>query len=161
MKLPQLHPVDGMLKIDEELTLFGDISGRRCWPESNLRLSRKSGDAYVQDPFDHEQCLVIHENGLSVLLSGCAHSGILNILDRYQELFGAAPDAVISGFHMKKSAPYTDAELETIRTAAHELQKWPCRFYTCHCTGLPAFEIMKAIMGEKLQYLHGGEELTL
>ena len=43
-----------------------------------------------------------------------AHNGILNILDRYHALFGADPDVVISGFHMKQADPYTDAEWQTI-----------------------------------------------
>ena len=44
---------------------------------------------YYQDEFLHEQYLVLSEGGKRVLLSGCAHNGILNILDRYREIFGA------------------------------------------------------------------------
>ena len=32
------------------------------------------------------------EGNRKILLSGCAHNGILNILDRFRELFGGAPD---------------------------------------------------------------------
>lgn len=32
---------------------------------------------------------------------------------------------------------------------------------TSHCTGLPAFDIMKNIMGDKLEYVHSGEEISL
>jgi len=160
-RLPQLRWVDGEAVINEEAKLFSGITGRKNWPESNLRLTQKHGDRFIQDSFAHEQCLVITENGKSVLFSGCAHNGVLNILDRYQTLYGAAPDAVISGFHMKKSAGYTPAEEATIRSTARELQQWPCAFYTCHCTGLPAFQMMKEIMGPQLQYLACGQRLLL
>ncbi len=30
-------------------------------------------------------------------------------------------------------------------------------FYSGHCTGIPAFELMKEIMGDKLIALHSGE----
>ena len=161
LTLPRLHLTDGLQKLDDDLILFGDVTGRRCLPESNLRLYKKEENAFVQDRFDHEQHLVVREGERSVLFSGCAHSGILNILDRYYTLFGHWPDAVVSGFHMKKSAPYTEAETETILHTAHELQKLPCRFYTCHCTGLAAYEQMKAVMGDQLSYLACGESICL
>ena len=160
-QLPQLYRVDGTLEIGEGLWLFGDITGRKAWPEANRKLSRKIGERYVQDSFDHEQCLVIREKGLSVLLSGCAHNGVLNILDRFFELWHVYPDVVISGFHMKKSLPHTPDEEETIRTTARALCAYPCRFYTCHCTGLPAYGLMKEIMGDQLSYLRCGDVLKL
>ena len=104
---------------------------------------------------------MIQENGKSVLFSGCAHSGILNILDRFRQLYGGVPDVVFSGFHMKKREDYTAKEADTIRDVAHELQTLPTLFYTCHCTGLPAYQMMKEIMGEQLQYIHCGEEIFL
>ena len=105
--------------------------------------------------------MLVRENGKTVLFSGCAHNGILNILDRCVEVCGKAPDVVVSGFHMKKNSPYTAQEEATIRQTAQELLKWPCMFYTGHCTGLPAFEMMKEIMGERLQYVHCGDEVCI
>ena len=159
--LPQLKLTDGETEIGEGLRLFGDITGRRMWPESNLRLFAEKDGSFVQDSFDHEQCLTITENGRTVLFSGCAHNGILNILDRYRELYGGAPYAVVSGFHMKKSGGYTAGEEETIRATARELHKQPTLFYTCHCTGLPAFDMMKEIMGNQLHYLACGQTIHL
>ena len=159
--LPQAVWVEGDLAIDDELYLFGDIAGRRAWPEGNRRLLERRGGRLEQDRFAHEQCLVVRAGGKRTLFSGCAHSGILNILERCRECLGAAPDAVVSGFHMKKSADYTEGEAETIRATARALQAWPCRFYTCHCTGLPAFDMMKEIMGDQLRYVHCGEAVDL
>ncbi len=159
--MTQLRWVDGEIQLDEELSLFGGITGRKYWPDSNRALSRRIGDAYVQDDFSHEQCLVVRENGKSVLLSGCAHNGILNILERYRALYGDVPDVVISGFHMKRDGALTRADEETVRATARELKAWPCVFYTCHCTGLSAFALMKEIMGEQLHYIHCGEVLEL
>lgn len=42
-----------------------------------------------------------------------------------------------------------------------ELTKYPTQFFTCHCTGEPAYRLMKHTLGEKLQYVHSGEELKL
>ena len=84
----------------------------------------------IQDAFAHEQCLVICENHETVLLSGCAHNGILNILEAYQERFEGMPDKVISGFHMVKKGDYTPKEIETIEDTARELKKMGIRVET-------------------------------
>lgn len=90
--LPQVRPVRGDLRIDGELFLFAGITGRRFWPQSNLSLRVRRDGQTLQDDFSHEQCLVVSQDGHRVLVSGCAHNGILNILDRYRDLFGGDPD---------------------------------------------------------------------
>jgi 7,8-dihydropterin-6-yl-methyl-4-(beta-D-ribofuranosyl)aminobenzene 5'-phosphate synthase len=92
-------------------------------------------------------------------MSGCAHNGILSILDAYVAKYGSAPDAVISGFHLMKKTPYREEEIREIEETGNELKKYPTRFYTCHCTGVEAFDIMKRIMAERLSYVHSGEEI--
>ena len=157
--LPQVVPVRGNLKIDEELFLFGGLKGKRDLPVSNGNLRKKEGGRLVPDDFVHEQCLVITERNRHVLFSGCAHNGILNILDRFEELFGGAPDVVISGFHMMKKSAYTEKEQNVICSTAEKLKEYPTMFYTCHCTGLPAYDMMKEIMGGKIAYVHCGESV--
>ncbi|MDO5703153.1 MAG: MBL fold metallo-hydrolase, partial [Lachnospiraceae bacterium] len=75
------------------------------------------------------------------------------------EKYGSDPDAVISGFHLKMKREYTPEELCGIKNIAHELVKHSAVFYTCHCTGLPAYEAMKDIMGDRLIYVHTGEDI--
>lgn len=157
--LERLAWIDGEHRIDDELSLFSGISGRRFWPQSNRGLMRRQDGQCAQDRFEHEQCLVVEADGLRVLLSGCAHNGILNVLDRFSALYGGAPDVVISGFHMMKGGEYTDDEWRTIEATARELLALPTVFYTCHCTGLPAYECMKSILGERLRYVHCGETI--
>ena len=118
-------------------------------------------DGLVQDDFKHEQCLVINEAGKKVLLSGCAHHGILNILDRYHELYGGYPDVVISGFHMMKKNGYTDEDITMIIDTALSLRKLNTVFYTGHCTGEEPYNAMKKLMGDKLHYVHSGDEIKI
>ena len=159
--LPQVHFLQGNYVIDEEMSLFTNITGRRFYPQGNLKLSQKIDGRDVQDTFEHEQCLVVHTCGNTVLLSGCAHNGILNILERYQELYPDIPDHVISGFHMMKKTDYTPEEIRTICDTAMELKKWKTKFYTGHCTGQTALDLMKPIMGEQLIEIHTGSRFEL
>ena len=160
-ELPQVEWVDGDRRIDEELFLFSHVTGRRLWPLGNRELMLKKGSVFEQDAFLHEQYLVLEEKGKHVLISGCAHNGILNILDRYREIYGTAPDAVISGFHMSRKPDYSQADLELVRQTGEELCRLPVRFYTGHCTGEVPYGILKEVMGEQLFYVHSGEEVRL
>ncbi|MDO4334136.1 MAG: MBL fold metallo-hydrolase [Eubacteriales bacterium] len=161
MNLPQVITVQDNLEIDEELFLLTGFSKKQYPAWSNLELKEKVGNAYIQDGFSHEQCLLIRQGEHQTLLSGCAHSGILSILDRYYELFGSFPQTVISGFHMMKNSGYLQEEFDYIRQTAHELLETEALFYTGHCTGQKAFDIMKEIMGERLQDFHSGSQLEI
>ncbi len=158
LKLPDVQLVDGDMRLDDELFLFSGVTGRRCYPAGNRKLSCIKNGEKVCDDFCHEQCLVITQNGKRWLLSGCAHNGILNILDRYKELFASYPDFVITGFHMmKREGEHTEEEKAVIIQTAQELSLLDTVFYSGHCTGIPAFEMMKQIMGDKLIALHSGK----
>ena len=161
MSLSHMCICDGNLMIDDELGLYTDITGKRYLPKSNISLSEHVGDNIRQDAFAHEQCLVIRSEGKTVLLSGCAHNGILNILDKFSELFGGCPDVVVSGFHMAQKGGYDDDDVRMIRSTAEELAKLSCVFYTGHCTGTEPFEIMKEIMGDSLIRICAGSTITL
>ena len=158
--LPQVRFLSGDTRIDDELELFVMHERTHELPFTNRRLLVRTGEDYRQDDFRHEHYLVIHQDGMSILMSGCAHNGILSILDAYTDRYKKAPDLVISGFHLMKKTDYRDSEIEEIRAIAEELKKYPTRFITCHCTGTTAFDIMKSIMGNSLHYVHSGDEIN-
>lgn len=133
----------------------------KCWPEGNLVLKEKSGDEYIQDRFVHEQYIVVREDGKTVLISGCAHNGILNILEEYQHRYGENPDVIISGFHMRKKTGYTGKDYDVIKETAEILKETKILCYTGHCTGEEPYQLMKEIMGEQLQYVHCGDVITV
>ena len=95
---------------------------------------------------------MITQDDKRVLLSGCAHSGIVNILERYQEIFHSEPDMAVSGFHLMKEGTYSSQEIQNIHNMG-------TIFYTGHCTGNEASRIMKEIMGDQLRIIHSGETL--
>ena len=160
MELSQVEFIDGNKRVDDGIFLFSGVTGRKLWPSGNKELKVKKEELFFQDEFLHEQYLVLEENGKRVLLSGCAHNGILNILEKYREIFGSDPDAVISGFHMQKKAGYTEEDLDRIRMTGEELKKTDTIFYTGHCTGEIPYQILKESMGEQLVYVHSGDEIV-
>lgn len=154
-RLPKIAFLTGDLEIAGDISILTGFIGNRFRPGSNLGLTRRVDGQDVQDDFAHEQCLVIHGEK-KLLVSGCAHNGILNILDRYTSQYGGMPDVVISGFHMMKKTAYTQEEEETILKTAEELYRTGAVYYTGHCTGQQAIDLMKPVMGDRLIQIHCG-----
>ena len=161
LMLPQLRLLKGDYVIDDELELFTIKNRTHPLPFTNKRLLIKTACGFVPDDFCHEHFLVVKDREHTILMSGCAHNGILSILDTYREKYGNLPDIVISGFHLMVKRNYRDSELQEVRFIAKELKKYQIKFYTCHCTGIPAFEEMKKIMGNQLKYIHSSEQIIL
>lgn len=159
LKLEQCIFVRGDLKIDDELFLYTDITGGKFPAKGNYKLKRKIGEEFIQDTFNHEQCLVVTQGTQRILLSGCAHSGIINILNRYMDIFHSQPDIVISGFHLMQEEPYSTDEIRNIQEMAGIMAGMKTIFYTGHCTGSAAADIMKEIMGDKLRIIHSGDRI--
>ncbi len=151
--------VDGDLRIDDELELFTVKNRKTEVPSTNRRLLVRKETGWEQDCFDHEHYLVIRDGKRRILVSGCAHNGILNIMEAYLEKYRETPDLVISGFHLMRKTDPTPEQRAEIEEIARKLKAYPTEFITCHCTGTEAYGIMKDIMGEQLHYVHTGEEI--
>ena len=67
---------------------------------SNKTLLMEREGEKVQDDFTHEQNLLLLCEGKKVLLAGCAHRGIANILNCAEKIAGGEMDLVIGGFHL-------------------------------------------------------------
>ena len=159
--LQQVRFIEGDYVVDEELSLFVMDERQGDVPSTNISLKEKKDGSYVQDDFRHEQFLILKDDDRKIIFSGCAHNGVLNILKEYKRKTGTEPDAVISGFHLMKNTDYSDDELREIISTAEKLKQYHTMFYTCHCTGMPAYQIMKNIMGDQLEYVHSGDEVTI
>lgn len=158
-ELPSVQLVEGNISITPEIDLFAQVKGRRNFARGNRVLKYKLAESFVEDDFIHEQYAVIRENDMTVLFSGCAHNGILNILDEYKRIYHSYPTIVISGFHMMQKNGYSREDIDNIREVASELKTFPTKFYTGHCTGEFAFSVMKEIMGEQIRALHSGMQV--
>jgi len=155
---PRLIMCDALTRINDHLTLFAAVQGNCCYPHGNRLLFGPNKSEH--DTFCHEQNLLIQEGETSVLIAGCAHQGIVNILRRSTELIGHAPSYVLAGMHLIKSGLNPTEETNFIRQLAHELMRYTnTKFYTMHCTGTEQFEQLKAIMGDQIFYLSCGDQI--
>jgi 7,8-dihydropterin-6-yl-methyl-4-(beta-D-ribofuranosyl)aminobenzene 5'-phosphate synthase len=92
-------------------------------------------DEFIRDYLDDDQSIVINvrDKGL-VVVSGCAHSGIVNTVNYAQEISGVDQVwAILGGFHL---APAEDDEIQ--RTIDEIKNLKPTLIAPSHCTGFKA-----------------------
>ena len=135
---------DGVTKIADGITLYSCSDREKVLDLGSFGLNMKQDGKLVPDDFRHEHYLLLEENGMRVLISGCSHRGIINIMEWFK------PDVLIGGFHFNK-LPLDGA----LRSYAETLASYDTDYYTCHCTGVEQFEYMKRFM-PRLNYLSTG-----
>ncbi|BDC92113.1 MBL fold metallo-hydrolase [Treponema bryantii] len=163
LSLPQVQLLKGDTKIDDELQVFTVDNRAFPLPSTNKRLRELCDGQYIQDEFHHEQNLLLIAGGKKILFCGCAHNGILNVMETLERKFGPAslPDLVIGGFHLMKRTEFSEADTAEVTEIADRLRAYKAHFATCHCTGLPFFNQMKESMGDQLSYVHSGDEVEV
>jgi 7,8-dihydropterin-6-yl-methyl-4-(beta-D-ribofuranosyl)aminobenzene 5'-phosphate synthase len=110
----------------------------------------------VPDPFIDDLAMTVEtENGLNVI-TGCAHSGVINVLLAVENGLNRKVDLLIGGTHLGPAPkPQQDkalAELETregLKVAAG------------HCTGEDIQKKMANMLGDRFLGLSGGMVLSL
>lgn len=147
--------------IDENIELFSGVKAKRLVPSGNVDLFMKVGDAYVQDDFAHEQNLIISENGKTLVIAGCAHTGIVNIIDQFKAEKGSLPDYVIGGFHLYNHGTKQNEAPDIVDEIGNFLLETHSQYYTCHCTGTESFNRLKTVMGENIDYISTGDQITM
>ena len=159
-KMRRMNFVSSSINIDNQISVFTDFTLKYPTPKANKFLYAMRNKKLHLDNFNHEIAVsVLHNNDL-VLFSGCAHNGLLNIMETVKTRF---PDknikSVIGGFHLRDKDEMhsyeTAAEIENIaETLKNNYPK--TMFYTGHCTGKEVFQTMKNILGDKLAMFYSG-----
>ena len=118
-----IETVDGRMQLSENLFILplpaGVPGGRHMKFENG---------SWKDDDFSDEIAVVINTKGGPVLITGCAHSGLIPALDAARVATGKHVLAVVGGVHMVKK----NAELDMI---AEEVlnQKVVPQLYLAHC----------------------------
>jgi 7,8-dihydropterin-6-yl-methyl-4-(beta-D-ribofuranosyl)aminobenzene 5'-phosphate synthase len=95
----------------------------------------KRGENLEHDAFPGEQALFFKVKGKGlVVLSGCAHAGIVNTVRQAQKIAGANKiHAIMGGFHL------INAKAEIIQSTVTDIKAMkPDMIVPVHCTGFEA-----------------------
>lgn len=146
---PRIVPIAEGYTIEKDITIDSCKNKIKKHDFGNFGLKKETALGLVADDFCHEQYLCIVENGKKVVFSGCAHRGVLNIMDWLK------PDVFIGGFHISKIK-----DKAVLNDFVHAMNACDADYYTCHCTGMEQYLYMKRHM-PRLFYLSSGETIMI
>ncbi|MGF1689954.1 MBL fold metallo-hydrolase [Photobacterium kagoshimensis] len=161
----QLNLIQDTTEILPNVFLITNINQKYPQPKGNQYLYTESKHGCQHDSFDHELMMVVKEKDGLIVFTGCAHSGVLNMIDTAVTHF---PDsrikAVVGGFHLVGLPVFNSigGSKEDIRDIGRQLLTYPIdKLYTGHCTGMKAFGLLKEILGDKLEHLPTGRSVVV
>ncbi|KXI20944.1 MBL fold metallo-hydrolase [Photobacterium sanguinicancri] len=161
----QLNLIQDTTEILPNVFLITNINQKYPQPKGNQYLYTESENGCQHDSFDHELMMVVKEEDGLIVFTGCAHNGVLNMVDTAVTLF---PDtrikAVVGGFHLVGLPVFNSigGSKEDIREIGKQLLSYPIdKLYTGHCTGMKAFGLLKEVLGDKLEHLPTGRRVDV
>ena len=160
---------DRLIYVDSDEVIINEMRVSRAYrnryplPKANQTLYKDAGNGIESDDFNHELIFSFGSEDLFVY-TGCAHMGLLNILDSVSLSTGKRIGTVMGGFHLMDSdkvAQYeTPAEVDSIAMALNK--DYPhTNFITGHCTDEKVYERLINILGEQISLFYTGYITTI
>jgi 7,8-dihydropterin-6-yl-methyl-4-(beta-D-ribofuranosyl)aminobenzene 5'-phosphate synthase len=117
-------------QISEQIVFLGEIPRLNNFEAKTTSFELDNGtEDFVLD----DSAIAVKTTKGLVVVSGCAHSGICNIIDYAQKVTGIKTVyGVIGGFHLKKNDTQTQKTIDYFKK--QDIQA----IYPSHCTALPA-----------------------
>ena len=132
-----------------------------CWTTGNVprqsfeesgrgsAMAYREGETFFTDDIEEDQSIIINikDKGL-VVVSGCAHSGIVNTVNYGRKISGVDKVwAILGGFHLGRSP-----EDEIVMTVAEIKNLKPELIAPTHCTGFQAMSQFAHEMPDEFVY---------
>ncbi len=88
-----------------------------------------------------------------ILITGCAHRGVDNILEKASEIFDVR--VVMGGFHLK------DSSMERIEEVLKVFKQHDVKVIPMHCTGEKAIKFFKENLGDRCIIARAGDTIEI
>jgi len=139
------------------LTTTGEVPRIESFEKVEGFWTVKDGQ-YCQDIIPDDQSLAVNISGKGLaVVTGCAHSGIINTIRYAQKITGVEKlYAVIGGFHLMDA---DEGRIEATAKALKELD--PVIVRPGHCTGQKAVCRLQEVLGERCRPLAVGDSIQL
>lgn len=140
--------------LTEDIIVITDFERNPDYENINETMFLKNGDKFVLDDFKDEVALAIDTpNGLVVMV-GCSHPGIVNILGTIIKKTGKNIYALIGGTHLMKE---DDEKINKIIDYLKEIKIK--KIGACHCTGKQGETMLYQQMEDEFFYNNTGDIL--
>jgi 7,8-dihydropterin-6-yl-methyl-4-(beta-D-ribofuranosyl)aminobenzene 5'-phosphate synthase len=142
---------------DENFILTGQIPRKSGNTEHLTGFIVDENGSVIADPIEDSQALILTTTEGLVIVTGCAHAGLANIIDYSKKITGIDKvKALVGGFHLLNSS---DIEIEAIieRLQQEDIET----IAPCHCTGKRAqVDLLRAFPG-KVKSISTGHRFSI
>lgn len=137
--------------------LTGDIDRITPYETTSPNLLVKRGESLLPDDFRGEQALFLSvKNRGLVIVSGCAHAGIVNTVKHVQKISGIQTVcAILGGFHLVNA---TEQRIWSTISDIKDIN--PEVVVPAHCTGFEALTAFHSAMPDVFQLNTAGTQYT-
>ncbi|HIE11838.1 MAG TPA: MBL fold metallo-hydrolase [Desulfotomaculum sp.] len=149
--------VTGPKEIAPGLWVSGQVPRRTGFEKGDARLFCLKDGARKPDPFNDDMSLyAVTSKGIMVIL-GCAHAGVVNIVEHAREVTGVEKIyGILGGTHLGPVAE------EQRRATIDYLQRLGLEFLAAnHCTGLPVSAALAHRFGDRFRHAPVGSVFEL
>jgi len=153
----ELITVREPLRLNPQLWVSSEVPRRTSFEVGDTRLVRKGEGGIEEDPLlDDMSLYALTSQGLVIIL-GCAHAGLVNIIEHAREVTGERRIyGIIGGTHL---GPVAEPQLQA---TIEYLQGLDLKFLAVnHCTGLPVIARLAGIFGEIYHFAPAGAKFRL
>ena len=145
------------VRITETIMTTGEIPMVTEYEEIDSDLFVKEDNGWQPDRLLDDQALIINTGLGLVVISGCAHRGIINTLYHGRQLTGTETiHTVVGGAHLINAS-----EERLWQTIAALRELGVQRLGLCHCTDLPAASLMAQEFGDNFFFNTAGTIIDL
>lgn len=134
----------------------GEITDRATFEGRSPTHLIRTDEGWQPDPYLDDLSLVLKTGAGLVVLLGCGHAGLLNILAQVRARFAGDIITVAGGTHL---ASATGDMLQQAIDTLGSTYGAPC-IYPSHCSGHRAMVALASALGERAQPCPVGTELT-
>ena len=148
---------DDFIEVEKGLFLTGEVPRITTFEKPDPRLFAEVDGKTTQDIFLDDQSLIIDTDKGLILILGCAHAGMINIINHVVRKIGKEKfHAIMGGTHLDFLTPeQLEESIETLRKMDIE------KIGVSHCTGMRAAFRLQQEFGERFFYGCVGSVLEL
>lgn len=145
------------MEVEKGVFMTGEVPRKTSFEKPDPVLFAEIDGKISQDVFSDDQSLILDSERGLILILGCAHSGMINIINYVADRTGKDKFyAILGGTHLDFLTP------EQLEESVKILRKMKIeKIGVCHCTGMRAAFRLQQEFGDRFFYGHVGSSLDL
>lgn len=137
--------------INENIMIFSNFKRNNDFEIQNKLFRIKKNEDYILDDFSDEIVLAVKKNEGLIVILGCSHIGVVNILETIMKRTGMPIYAIIGGSHL------VEADEERVSKTIEFFKENNIKIIAMsHCTGESTIEKLKTEFKDKFVYNNTG-----